>query len=81
MASVESNDDYYAVLEISNTATLEVVNQSFRRLAKIRHPDKLREGGSTAAFQLASLIHLVPIQPPQTRAATDFFLTEASTRL
>ncbi len=58
MAPVESNDDYYAVLEISNSATLEVVNQNFKRLAKIRNPDKLREGGSTAAFQLASLIHL-----------------------
>lgn len=55
MAPVETNDDYYAVLEIPNTATLEVVNKSYRRLAMIRHPDKnLHNKESTAAFQLVS---------------------------
>ena len=57
MAPVELNVDCYAVLEISNTATLEVVTKSYRRLAKIRHSDKnLNTDGSTAAFQLVSSI-------------------------
>lgn len=59
MAPVEVNVDYYAVLEISNTATLEVVTKSYRRLAKIRHPDKNlnNKDDSTAVFQLVSLMH------------------------
>jgi curved DNA-binding protein CbpA len=56
MAPVEVDDDYYAVLEISNTATLEVITKSYRRLAKIRHPDKNRRRDSTAVFQLVSSI-------------------------
>ncbi len=55
MAPVEVKDDYYAVLEISNIAILEDVTKSYRRLAKIRHPDKtLGKDDSTAAFQLVS---------------------------
>ena len=52
MAPVEVNVDFYAVLEISNTATVEVVTKSYRRLAKIRHPDKNLNNDSTAVFQL-----------------------------
>ena len=56
MAPVQVNVDYYAVLEISNTATLEDVTKSYRRLARIHHPDKNpRNDSSTAAFQLVSL--------------------------
>ena len=57
MAPAEPNFDYYAVLEISNTATIEVVTKSYRRLAKIRHPDKNLKDDSTAVFQLVSPIH------------------------
>lgn len=58
MAPVEVNVDYYAVLEISNTATLEAVSKSYRRLAKIRHPDKnLNKDDSTAVFQFVSPMH------------------------
>lgn len=57
MAPFEVNVDYYAVLEISNTATLEVITKSYRRLAKIRHPDKTpNQDSSTAGFQLVSPI-------------------------
>ncbi|CAF9920075.1 hypothetical protein IMSHALPRED_004809 [Imshaugia aleurites] len=52
MAPTEPNIDYYAVLEISHTTTIEVVIQSYQRLAKIRHPDKNLQDGSTAVFQL-----------------------------
>lgn len=52
MAPVQADHDYYAVLEISNTATLEVVTKNYRRLAKLHHPDKnLDNHSSTAAFQ------------------------------
>lgn len=60
MAPVEPNADYYAVLEISNLATTEVVIKSYRRLAKVRHPDKNLSSDSTAVFQLVSP-HYYPI--------------------
>ena len=55
MAPTEANIDYYAVLEISNIATIDVVIKSYRRLAKLRHPDKNLNTDSTAVFQLVSL--------------------------
>ena len=57
MAPVETNFDYYAILEISNTDTIEVVTKSYRRLAKIRHPDKNLQKDSTAVFQLVRPTH------------------------
>ena len=55
MAPLELNIDYYAVLEISNTATAEIVTKSYRRLARIQHPDKNLGGvDTTATFQLVS---------------------------
>lgn len=59
MAPTEPNIDYYAILEISNIATLEVVTKSYRRLAKIRHPDKNPKADSTAVFQLVGLSYTV----------------------
>ena len=57
MAPAEFNVDYYAVLEVSNTASLEVVTKSYRRLAKVRHPDRnFSKDDSTAVFQLVSPI-------------------------
>ena len=59
MESVECNDDYYLILEIPNTATLEVVTKNYRRLAKVRHPDRnLGTAKSTAEFQRVSPIPL-----------------------
>lgn len=52
MAPVAITDDYYAILEIPHTAAIEVVRQSYLRLAKARHPDKnLDKPGAKAAFQ------------------------------
>ena len=57
MAPVEVTIDYYAVLEIPNTATPEFITKSYRRLAKVRHPDKNpNKDSSTAVFQLVSPI-------------------------
>lgn len=50
MAPSESNVDYYAVLEISNIATIDVVTKSYRRLAKIGILTKTR----TSTQQLCS---------------------------
>jgi molecular chaperone DnaJ len=52
MAPVPITDNYYAILEIPHTAALEVVRQSYRRLAKALHPDKNPDKlGATASFQ------------------------------
>ena len=37
---VEITDDYYAILEITQTAKDDVVKASYKRLARVRHPDK-----------------------------------------
>lgn len=59
MAPIEVNVDYYAILEISNTAAPEAITKSYRRLARIRHPDKnLGKDSSTAVFQLVSPINI-----------------------
>jgi DnaJ family protein A protein 2 len=40
--------DYYEILEIQKTATKDEIKQSYKRLAKIHHPDK---GGDKEIFQ------------------------------
>ena len=56
MAPVEVTDDYYAILEVPFTATLEDIKQSYRRLAILLHPDKNPDKpNATASFQLASV--------------------------
>lgn len=59
MAPVEIADDYYDILGISNTATIEIITSSYRRLALDRHPDKNPNNpGATAAFQLVGQLPL-----------------------
>lgn len=70
MAPAEPNVDYYAVLAVSNDATIEDVTKSYRKLAKIRHPDKNLNDDSTAVFQLVSLIPF-PNRLLRLKAATD----------
>jgi curved DNA-binding protein CbpA len=55
MAPVDITDDYYAIVEVPNTATLEVIKKSYRRLAIALHPDKNpHKPDATASFQLVT---------------------------
>lgn len=68
MAPVEITDDYYDILGVSNTATIEVITSSYRRLALDRHPDKNRNNpGATAAFQLLSNAYEIMKDPEKRR--------------
>jgi hypothetical protein len=68
MAPVEVTDDYYAILEVPFTATIDDIKQSYRRLAILLHPDKNQDKpDATASFQLASLLNVSP------RAKTNLF--------
>lgn len=72
MAPAEPNVDYYAILEISNLATIDAVTKSYRRLAKIRHPDKNPSNDATAVFQLVSPVTIKLVTLNQGVAANSF---------
>lgn len=58
MAPCEITDDYYAILEIPQNATLEVVKKSYRRLAIALHPDRNpNKPDATASFQSVCRSH------------------------
>lgn len=66
MAPVEMTEDYYAVLEVSNKADNETVKKSFRRLARLLHPDKNPgKATATASFQMVSLATSTRISEPR----------------
>jgi curved DNA-binding protein CbpA len=52
MAPLRFTEDYYAILEVEQTAKLEQITQSYRRLALKFHPDRNRKINATATFQL-----------------------------
>lgn len=59
MAPSETTEDYYFILEISQSADLISIKSSYRRLAKIRHPDKNpTNSNATVEFQLVSTQNL-----------------------
>ena len=58
MAPSEIKDDYYAILEIPQTATHETIKKNFRRLAIAVHPDKNPSSSdATASFQRVNPSH------------------------
>jgi curved DNA-binding protein CbpA len=52
MAPAPITEDYYMVLEVQQTATPELVNRSYKRLALKLHPDRNNKHDATEAFQL-----------------------------
>ncbi|RYP18200.1 hypothetical protein DL765_004057 [Monosporascus sp. GIB2] len=64
--------DYYAELQVDSTATAEQLTASYRRLARIHHPDKNPEKAeeATAAFQKIQEAYEVLTDPAQ-RACYD----------
>ena len=51
MAPSAITEDYYMILEVDQTATLELINRSYRRLALKIHPDRNPQRDTTEAFQ------------------------------
>ncbi|EON66524.1 hypothetical protein W97_05769 [Coniosporium apollinis CBS 100218] len=68
MAPVKIAEDYYAVLEVSNSADNETIKKSFRRLARLLHPDKNPgKATATASFQLLQRAYEIVSDPEQRR--------------
>lgn len=51
MAPVKVIEDYYAVLEVVQTATPEMITRSYKRLALRDHPDRNKKDDATEVFQ------------------------------
>ncbi|THG99749.1 hypothetical protein EW026_g2672 [Hermanssonia centrifuga] len=54
-AAVAGPPDYYALLEVEESATADEIKKSFRRLALIHHPDKNQDDVEGATNRFASL--------------------------
>ena len=52
MAPALVTEDYYMVLGVGQTASLELVIKSYKRLALKLHPDRNTKHDATEAFQL-----------------------------
>ncbi|KEF58685.1 uncharacterized protein A1O9_06611 [Exophiala aquamarina CBS 119918] len=71
MAPSETTEDYYYILEISQSANLISIKSSYKRLAKARHPDKNPTNPSaTVEFQLLQEAYSA-LCDPETRRAYD----------
>jgi curved DNA-binding protein CbpA len=51
MARALVTDDYYAILGVSQFASLEAIRESYKKLALKFHPDKNKDEGATSDFQ------------------------------
>ncbi len=63
MAPSPSTEDYYAILEVEQTAPPELIQSAYRRLALKLHPDRNRRDDATEAFQRVRQFSPRLIQP------------------
>lgn len=71
MAPCEITDDYYAILEVSQTAPLDIIRRSYLRLVLLRHPDKnTNKADATTAFQCLATAYET-ISDPEKRKIYD----------
>ncbi|SPO07515.1 uncharacterized protein DNG_10209 [Cephalotrichum gorgonifer] len=71
MAPLADADDFYSVLEVANRADLAAIKASYKRLAKLRHPDRnIGDAQATANFQLLQVAYST-LSDPSKRAAYD----------
>jgi DnaJ-class molecular chaperone len=61
--------DYYAILEISSSATTTEIKKSYRRLARLHHPDLNQDAFDTHIKQLNEAYEV--LRDPIKRAAYD----------
>lgn len=60
MAPCEITEDYYAILEAQQTATIEIIRKSYLRQAVLLHPDKNpTKPDATASFQRVSPVFMI----------------------
>lgn len=57
MSSSRVLHDYYEILKIPQAANIDSIKTSYKRLARIRHPDKNSNSTATSEFQL---VHTSP---------------------
>lgn len=55
MSSPQVLHDYYKILEVPREADIDSIKTSYKRLARIRHPDKNSSSTATSEFQLARI--------------------------
>lgn len=61
--------DYYAILEVSSTATATEIKKSYRRLARLHHPDLHQNGRDTQIKRLNEAYEV--LRDPKKRAVYD----------
>jgi Ca-activated chloride channel family protein len=66
--SIEAENDYYAVLGISQSATDEEIRRAYRALARRYHPDSRTESAPTTLFHEVQTAYAVLSDPFQRRA-------------
>lgn len=57
MASTTRPHDYYEILQVPQDADLQAIKLSWKRLVRVKHPDKNPAKDATVEFQLVN--HLI----------------------
>ena len=70
--------DYYAILEVSSSATASEIKKSYRRLARLHHPDLNQDALDTHIKRLNEAYEV--LRDPKKRAAYDTHWREKKER-